>query len=169
MKTIIKSITVIVISFFLSIESFAQSKLIGDWEGLLNIGSKKIRILIHVKSNEKGFNSIMDSPDQGAINLPLADTEIKDDSLRISDAKLMIKIVGEYFSNLETTNKLTLSKQQSDSIRAIFLQGGREIPINFGRSEIKEFSIKRPQTPKPPFPYKTRKLNLLMKKQVESN
>ncbi|KUO62858.1 hypothetical protein APF79_08905 [bacterium BRH_c32] len=166
MKTIFKSIAVILISFLISIESFGQSKLIGDWEGLLNIGSKKIRILVHIQANENGFKSTMDSPDQGAINLSLADTEIKDDSLKISDAKLMIKIVGEYSPKLERQNRSSIdeAKQQSDSIKALFLQGGAKIPINFGRSEIKEFSTNRPQTPKPPFPYKSEEVKFANEK-----
>ncbi|MCK9281580.1 MAG: alpha/beta fold hydrolase, partial [Melioribacteraceae bacterium] len=157
MKTIFRSITVIFISLFFSIQSYGQSKLIGDWEGLLNIGSKKIRMLIHINSDGNGYKSKMDSPDQGALSLPLSVTEVKGDSLTISDPKLMIKIAGEYSTNTENVKKQSIegAKAQSDSIIANFFQNGAKIPINFGRSDTKEYVINRPQTPKPPFPYKS--------------
>jgi len=78
----------------------------------------------------------------------------------------MIKIVGEYSPKLERQNRSSIyeAKQQCDSIKALFLQGGAKIPINFGRSEIKEFSINRPQTPKPPFPYKSEEVKFANEK-----
>jgi pimeloyl-ACP methyl ester carboxylesterase len=140
MKNQMKLFLALSVTVLCSIQAMAQSKIIGDWEGLLNIGSKKIKIIIHVKSEANVLKTFMDSPDQGAINIPIEQTVITNDSMIISDAKKGITIKGNY-------------KQENDSISANFIQGGGNIPIAFGRSSVKGFVLNRPQTPKPPFPY----------------
>lgn len=140
MKNQMKLFLVLAVTLLCGIQAMAQSKIIGDWEGMLNIGSKKIKIIIHVKSEANVLKTFMDSPDQGAINIPIEQTVITNDSMIISDAKKGITIKGNY-------------KQEKDSISANFIQGGGNIPIVFGRSSVKGFVLNRPQTPKPPFPY----------------
>jgi hypothetical protein len=44
----------------------------GDWEGNLAIGAGAVRIVLHItKSPEGTLNAIMDSPDQGAVGIPV--------------------------------------------------------------------------------------------------
>lgn len=138
-KLILFTQSVLLILFNLE-GTFAQGKITGDWEGLLDIGSKKIKLIIHIKGEEKNIKTFMDSPEQGVVNLPLSETAISADSLLISDKKIGVAISGKYL-------------RESDSITANFVQRGAIIPIVFGRSRISGFTLNRPQTPKPPFPY----------------
>lgn len=118
----------------------AQTKLIGDWEGNLNAGGMKLRLILHIKQNSQGLNSFLDSPQQNALNIPLSKTEIKGDSLIIEDQATRIKIKGEY-------------KISADSILALFFQGGATISLTLGRTSTGKLVYKRTQIPQPPFPY----------------
>ncbi len=129
----------------------AQKNATGDWEGLLNAGSRKIKIILHTREDNGTVKSAMDSPDQGAVNIPLAETVIKGDSLIITDKKMGLTIAGLYNSS-------------ADSIYGSFIQRGGNIKINFGRSLITGFKLNRPQTPKPPFPYKSEEVYFVNKK-----
>ena len=140
MKNLMKLFLTLLIFLLSSFQALAQSKIIGDWEGSLNTGAKKIRIIIHVKSEANAVKTFMDSPDQGAINIPIEQTVITSDSLIISDKKKGITIKGNY-------------NKERDSIYANFLQGGGNIMLTFGHSSVTGFTLNRPQTPIAPFPY----------------
>jgi len=117
-----------------------QPKLLGNWEGDLGPDSMKIKIILHIIAKDSSYKSFIEIPGQGSVNIPLGQTQITGDSLIINDSKFLIAIKGFY-------NAL------KDSIDVRGLQYGKSIAINFGRSSVTGFTLNRPQTPKPPFPY----------------
>jgi hypothetical protein len=56
--------------------------------GTLKAGAVKLRIVIHVNKNDKGYTALFDSPDQKAFGLMVNKTELINDSL-ICDIQLI--------------------------------------------------------------------------------
>ena len=121
--------------------SFAQSgnKLIGTWQGTLNVGIE-LRIVFHIAEDGKGgFTSTADSPDQSAYGLKCESTIIKDNDVTIEMTSLNASFTGKLIND--------------STIDGSFTQGG-EFPLLLKKTE-KVTEKKRPQTPKPPFAYKS--------------
>lgn len=63
--------------------SFAQD-ITGDWNGTLNTGMGELRLVLHVTKNPDGtLKSTLDSVDQGAKEIPVASTTLKDSTLNL--------------------------------------------------------------------------------------
>lgn len=120
---------------------FYAQQFIGNWKGELDIQGMKLPLILHIKQNGETAQSTLDSPKQGAKDIPIAKTEITNNELAFED------------SNLRISYKGTLKDQE---IKGTFTQGNMELPLNFSKSETEEnYSFNRPQTPKPPFDYNT--------------
>ncbi len=124
--------------------SLSQSQSIdlnGTWLGTLKVASMELRIVFHISGNaEEGYKATMDSPDQGANDIPV-------DSVIVSSGKvrLAVSIIKGFFEGAVSKDGLTLDGSWS--------QGGRSFPLVLKKVEkVKE--LKRPQEPKEPFPYK---------------
>jgi pimeloyl-ACP methyl ester carboxylesterase len=112
------------------------------WEGKLNVGAGlSMRIAVHVgKAAAGGLMAKMDSPDQGARGL-------KVDTITLDKATLafeMKAIDGKF------TGKLNAEGTEAVGT---WTQAGRSLPLTLKKSD-KATELRRPQTPKPPFPYK---------------
>ncbi len=73
----------IILSFFPAINVVAQntSELTGIWEGKLNAGVE-LRIVFHFNKNAYGtYTGSLDSPDQGAGNIPCSNITLTADSV----------------------------------------------------------------------------------------
>ena len=119
---------------------FAQTpNLNGSWEGRLMINPEMgLRLVVNITGSDGGDATItMDSPDQGAYGIPMQIDFLSPDSLSVGVAQLMLKYKG---------------KLEGDSIKGDFSQGPVNLPLTL---KPKETSMNRPQTPQPPFPYKT--------------
>lgn len=115
------------------------SKLDGSWEGKLMINPEMgLRLVINITGSE-GENATvtMDSPDQGGYGIPMQIEYLSSDSLNVAVPQLLLKYKG---------------KLQGDSIKGDFTQGPLNLPLNL---KPKVTTLNRPQTPQPPFPYKT--------------
>jgi uncharacterized protein len=127
---------------FLGVNSSAQN-ITGTWQGNLNVQGNQIPVVFHI-SKDSANKSIasFDSPSQHAFNLPCSEVILKDDSLIL----MMDIIKGKY------AGQLSKDKKQMDGV---WFQGAVSLPLLITKtSEIAEVKQhKRPQTPKPPFPY----------------
>ncbi len=122
-----------------STASFSQKKPEGDWSGKLNAGAA-LRIAIHIKKdNASNYSATMDSPDQGAMGIPASSVIVEGDSLHLKMDAIKVGYEGRFMN--DTT------------IDGILSQGPAKIPLNITKSRLAE--LKRPQTPKPPFAYKS--------------
>lgn len=126
---------------FASFTSFSQTneKIAGNWSGKLDLPGQKLEIIFKITADENGkLNAKMDVPAQGAKDLPVGETIANGDSLKLSVAMIMGKFSGRI---------------SSDSIiEGTWKQSGATLPLILKKTGVVT-EIKRPQTPKAPFPY----------------
>ncbi len=109
----------------------------GTWQGTLNAGAINLRMAIHVTRDDKGaLITKIDSLDQGVNGIPVKETMFANGKLHLD------------MPNMRATYDGTLD---GDQIRGTFTQGA-PLPLVFKRVDKIE-ELKRPQNPKPPFPY----------------
>lgn len=140
-------ITFLILLFTMS-TSFSQN-IIGQWNGTLNTGYIKLRIVFHIEKSDNSYSATLDSPDQGANGLPVSSVAVEYDSIKL----VINSIRGEY------TGKIV----SDDSISGIFTQMGHQIPLNLIKGITTETKISRPQEPKPPFPYYSEEVKFVNK------
>ncbi|MCU0326509.1 MAG: lysophospholipase [Spirosomaceae bacterium] len=110
----------------------------GSWNGALNIGSTKLRVVINISKTEDGYKSTLDSPDQGAKGIPVSKTTFENSKLSFEIPAGGIQYSGDF---------------QNDKFVGTFKQGGREIPLELVKGNVVIEAPARPQEPKKPFPY----------------
>jgi hypothetical protein len=114
-------------------------KITGTWEGKLNVGIE-LRIVFQIKQQSDGsLKSTADSPDQSAFGLKCDTTVLSGNELNIQMIDLGATFTGKMIDD--------------STIEGVFTQGS-ELPLTLKKVE-KVSEIKRPQTPKPPFTYKS--------------
>jgi uncharacterized protein len=112
----------------------------GIWEGALTVGAIKIRVAFKVEKKPDGtLASKMDSPDQGAKDIPIETTKFEDGQLKITSPKMM----AEYAGKLSADGKTATGDWK---------QGGQTFPLELKRVD-KVTEVRRPQEPKKPYPY----------------
>jgi pimeloyl-ACP methyl ester carboxylesterase len=135
-----------IIAFLCLVSFFPQAQTItGSWQGVLDLGSQKLRIVFHiVPDSGHSYKSSFDSPDQNAFGIPCSATSIKDDSV-----EMLIRIInGGYRGRWDGKN----------GISGYFFQNGMNFPADLTRGSDSVVVHRRPQTPKPPFPYNSEDL-----------
>lgn len=117
--------------------SLSASAQTGTWSGKIEVQGMKLPLVFHLTDD----NPTMDSPDQGARDIPI--TVERNDT-----GKIVIKIpaIGASYEGL------WLGKQ----IVGTFKQWSTSIPLTLTPGEEK---ANRPQTPKGPFPYATEEVS----------
>ena len=115
----------------------AQHAMDGVWTGKLNVGPQTLTLVLHVAHEATG-NVVcsLDSPDQGAMNIPVKSDYCSADSISVSLEQLGLSYQG---------------RLKDDEIVGTFTQG-LAFPLTLKRGEE---TLKRPQNPMEPFPYKT--------------
>lgn len=130
--------TLLLLCFLCSFFSVsAQYTMDGVWTGKLNVGPQTLTLVLHV-AHEASGNAVcsLDSPDQGAMNIPVKSDYCSADSINISLEQLGLSYQG---------------RLKGDEIVGTFTQGAA-FPLTLKRGEE---TLKRPQNPVEPFPYKT--------------
>jgi len=110
----------------------------GNWQGTLDVGAMKLRLGLHVSKTDAGWKSTFDSIDQGANGIPVAKTTVDGAALHFEMPGMGVSYDG----------KLSADGRE---IAGTFTQGA-PFPLTFKRVDKVE-EVKRPQTPKAPFPY----------------
>ncbi len=113
----------------------------GIWLGTLKISGVELRLVFKVRTDSSGVpEAVLDSPDQGAKNIPVETVIVNGDSVRF----LVTVVRGEY------AGKFNVDRQ---GIHGEWRQAGMTLPLDLARVE-KAPEMNRPQEPKPPFPYR---------------
>lgn len=133
-----------VIICLFSFNAFCQ-QISGNWEGALQAAGNEIPVIFHITKDSAGkYSATFDSPKQKAFNLACGEVILKGDSVIL----MMPIIKGKYAGQLIEDNK---------KLTGYWYQGPVTMPLEMKKISdvvtIKEF--KRPQTPRPPFPYKS--------------
>ncbi len=145
MRTVIKSVflALFVILIFKT-PAFGKSgntDISGTWQGVLSVSGTELRIVFHVNRTSSGdYVSTMDSPDQGATGINVSNTSVKGDTVIFE----LPSIRGTYRGIINKNGK---------SITGTWQQRSYSFPLNLNKT-VKETSVKRPQEPKKPYPYK---------------
>jgi pimeloyl-ACP methyl ester carboxylesterase len=139
-----KTTSLLTILFFYVLTS-AQG-ISGVWNGSLQVQAKTIPIVFHIGRDSAGkLIATFDSPSQNAFNLAVSEVITKEDSVIL----MMAIINGKYAGVLGADKK---------AIDGSWFQGGGSLPMTMTKTSdsatVKQ--QRRPQTPKPPFPYDTR-------------
>ena len=135
MNSIKKTITTIAVLLLLSPSLFTQ-EVSGSWQGALKVQGVELEIMFHIKKQDPGYITLMDSPTQGAFDIPTTKTTFQNNQIEIVIANL-----GAFYQG----------KLNKDTIKGTFNQGGMPFPLVLTKSIKKE--LLRPQEPKPPYPY----------------
>lgn len=124
--------------FVLFFTPFFGQEIIGSWVGELDIQGTKLPIIFNIKSIETGLTTTMDSPAQGAKDIPVAKTTFEKNELFLDASNMKIQFKGTLVN---------------DKIEGTFSQGGMGIPLVLSRKKEGETKPNRPQTPNAPFDY----------------
>lgn len=138
--------TILFIIFSLTL--FAQpNKFIGLWQGDLNAGMQKLRLVFTVNQNESGVIKLtMQSPQQSAMQMPADTVYVEANSISMEMKKFKISFKGNLIND--------------STIEGEFIQGA---PFALTLKKVEKASLvskpQRPQTPKPPYAYKSIEVN----------
>ena len=116
-----------------------NNSITGSWLGKLSTGAIQLRVIFNFSVIGKdSLVATLDSPDQGAKNIKMGQVKVTGQSLKVSAPAIM----GEYNGTIKSDT----------TIEGTWKQAGNTMPLNL--SKLKgEFTINRPQEPKPPYPY----------------
>ncbi|MDN3594673.1 S9 family peptidase [Zunongwangia endophytica] len=111
-----------IFTFFLSITAFSQD-IIGSWKGTLETQGKEIPLVFNIGKKDGILSSTMDSPQQGAFDIPMDSTLFEEKKLSIVFSQGGIKYEG-----ILDQEKLT----------GTFYQGGMELSLNLSKTTKKK-------------------------------
>ena len=115
-------------------------KVEGSWSGTLKFQGMELVLVFNIKLNEKdSLIATIDSPDQGAKDIPTSSISVTSDSLIIKAKALQGSFRGD------------LNADFSES-KGNWKQAGMKFPLELKHSKS-QFVRNRPQEPKPPYPY----------------
>jgi hypothetical protein len=93
---------------------------VGDWQGELAIGAGEVRIVLHItKSPEGALKATMDSPDQGALGVPVESIKLDGNKLRFTASGTK----GSYEGSLK-----------KDGINGTWVQAPNRTELDFKKS-----------------------------------
>lgn len=122
--------------------AFAQTPSpVGIWEGSLAASGVRLRIALHVGAGPDGvLKATLDSIDQGVRGIPVTGVLWEAPELRLALPPLQ-------------ANYVATMNEAGDTLEGVWSQAGQQLPLVLKRVE-KPSELTRPQTPKPPFPYR---------------
>lgn len=112
----------------------------GNWIGILTVPGAQLHVVVKIKTQPDGtLTATMDSPDQGATDIPVQKVTAEGNTLRLELPPMMASFTGKL-------------NDKGDTITGDWKQGGKSFPLVLTRT-AEAPAVKRPQEPKPPFPY----------------
>lgn len=113
---------------------------VGTWSGILDVGAARLTMVFNISRADDGtLTATMDSPDQGAMGIPVSEVSYTDGVLLLRSAAVQGEFEGHF---------------TEAGLEGHWRQGGGEFALTLERSEPVE-PPNRPQEPKPPFPYES--------------
>jgi uncharacterized protein len=114
----------------------------GTWLGKLVIPGNTLRIVFHISEENGQLKATLDSPDQGALGIPVSNITETNDSVVLEVAS----IGGVYSGKIE---------KDSNTINGTWQQGGANLPLVMKKTTKQIEMPPKPQEPKKPYPYKS--------------
>lgn len=111
------------------------TKLAGSWWGKLNVFGASLTLVLHLEQAPDSVVITLDSPDQGAKGIGCSGEYLSDDSLAVR-----VDVIGATYR----------AGLKDGRLNGTFTQRGMSFPLTLAPGAPQP---KRPQTPRPPFPY----------------
>ena len=119
---------------------------VGIWQGALDVGGSKLRIVFHVvNAGGESLGGTLDSPDQGALGIRLSKVTVRDDSVLFE-----VAAIGGAYEGRISGNRTTIAGR--------WKQSGAALVLTLSRTAT-AIEVRRPQEPKPPFPYRAEEVS----------
>jgi len=131
--------TTLIIFAILTVMSMHSQDITGDWNGVLKVQGIQLRIVFNISRADTAYSSTMDSPDQGAKDIPVTSTSFENSVLKMDLTNLGI----QYEGTLDDKNVFV----------GTFKQAGQSFPLDLRREQVEKELIIRPQEPTEPYPY----------------
>ena len=120
MKTTIAKIGSTLFLFFGLVNQVNAQEIVGAWKGKLLVQGMDISLMFNIKSSEEGiYTTTMDSPSQGATDIPMDTTTFSENTLTIQLKQAGIK----YVATLE-----------GSTLSGTFYQNGMELPMTLNKT-----------------------------------
>lgn len=138
----------LIISLFLisTVLVFGQD-ITGEWNGVLKVQSMQLRLVFHITKTDSAYKATMDSPDQGAKDIPMSKASYENQVLTVEMAA----------ANIQYTGKI----DSTGNVIGTFHQSGQTFPLNLSRNAIEKAEVKRPQNPAKPYPYYSEEVTIV--------
>ncbi len=118
----------------------SQSPFVSTWQGALDVGQTKLRLVLKIfESGKDSLKASLDSPDQGASDIPASGVRTTGDSVVVEFNSMLAKYEG-------------VLQQDKNSLSGMWKQGGAVLPLTLARSSDVP-KPRRPQNPVKPYPY----------------
>ncbi len=91
----------------------------GSWKGTLEVQGAEMPLIFNIKQENGELTSTMDSPSQGATDIPMDETSFLDNTLTIAFKQAGLKFVGT---------------PEGETIKGTFYQGPMELPLNLEKT-----------------------------------
>ncbi len=132
----------ILILLTLLTQNLPAQDITGQWNGVLDLGGMQLRIVFHISADGDQYKATMDSPDQGAKDIPTTSTTF-------SDKDKILTIIADA---LGMKYEATLSNDGTQ-LDGTFTQGPAQLPLKMTREKVEKKELPpRPQDPTD-FPY----------------
>ncbi|MBO4820805.1 MAG: alpha/beta hydrolase [Prevotella sp.] len=115
----------------------STTALLGSWSGKLDLGVMSLTVVLNFEQADGYVLVTLDSPDQGAKGIGAFKEYLSDDSVAVK---------------VEMINATYRAKLKEGKLDGTFSQNGMSFPLVMTKGVAE---VKRPQQPKPPFPYTT--------------
>ena len=130
----------------LPIEGLRLEAILGSWKGDLQVSGNRLPLVFNLSVSKDGLGATVDSPSQGAWAVPTSQARLEGRQVSIRMAALGASFVGEVDPEVL-------------SITGTWSQGTASLALKLERTGPSAGPA-RPQTPAPPFPYKTEELHI---------
>ncbi|MBT8322425.1 MAG: S9 family peptidase, partial [Eudoraea sp.] len=104
---------------FMAVQVMAQ-EVTGSWKGTLTVQGMELPLVFNIEETDGTYASTMDSPSQGATDIPMDETLLAGNELTISFKQAGIKYVALLEGN---------------QLQGTFYQAGMELPLNMEKTE----------------------------------
>ncbi len=123
----------------ISSASLLSQDLNGHWEGSLSYGGNNIPLVFNIEQQPGALSATLDSPSQGATNIPVDSVRLKGDSIFLYLPRMGVTYSGRFDKN-------------RSNISGTWKQAGLSLPLNMKKGAAS--AAKAPsQTPAEPLPY----------------
>ena len=118
MRTKLSNLFLTAVFLLIGVSSYAQD-ISGSWKGTLSVQGMDMPLIFNVSHEDGVLKSTMDSPSQGATDIPMDETTFSDNQLTIVFKQAGIKYVGT---------------ADGEAVNGTFYQGGMEFPLNLEKT-----------------------------------